>query len=86
MIPTPVSRADRHCHSAASQDSRPAVQDALGLPECATPPEEVYGSPAAARTRSTRSPHRSRRATAAGYRRALGADALSGAEIRRTAA
>jgi glycosyltransferase involved in cell wall biosynthesis/predicted metal-dependent phosphoesterase TrpH len=42
MIPTPVTRADLHCHSAASQESRLGVQRALGLPECATPPEEVY--------------------------------------------
>jgi glycosyltransferase involved in cell wall biosynthesis/predicted metal-dependent phosphoesterase TrpH len=31
-----------HCHSSASQVSRLGVQRALGLPECATPPEEVY--------------------------------------------
>ncbi len=43
MIPTPVTRVDLHCHSAASQESRLGVQRALGLPECATPPEEVYG-------------------------------------------
>jgi glycosyltransferase involved in cell wall biosynthesis/predicted metal-dependent phosphoesterase TrpH len=36
------SRADLHCHSAASAESRLGVQRALGLPECATPPEEVY--------------------------------------------
>ena len=42
MIPTPVTKADLHCHSAASQESRLGVQRALGLPECATPPEEVY--------------------------------------------
>jgi predicted metal-dependent phosphoesterase TrpH len=42
MIRTPVTRADLHCHSAASQESRLGVQRALGLPECATPPEEVY--------------------------------------------
>ncbi len=35
-------RADMHCHSAASQESKLGVQRALGLPECATPPEEVY--------------------------------------------
>ncbi len=33
---------DLHCHSTASQESRLGVQRALGLPECATPPEEVY--------------------------------------------
>jgi glycosyltransferase involved in cell wall biosynthesis/predicted metal-dependent phosphoesterase TrpH len=37
-----MSRADLHCHSSASQESRLGVQRALGLPECATPPEEVY--------------------------------------------
>src|SRR3954454_18970580 len=35
-------RADLHCHSTASQVSKLGVQRALGLPECATPPEEVY--------------------------------------------
>src|ERR687898_1998640 len=37
-----TSRADLHVHSDASQVSRLGVQRALGLPECATPPEEVY--------------------------------------------
>jgi glycosyltransferase involved in cell wall biosynthesis/predicted metal-dependent phosphoesterase TrpH len=37
-----ASRVDLHCHSTASQFSRLGVQRALGLPECATPPEEVY--------------------------------------------
>jgi glycosyltransferase involved in cell wall biosynthesis/predicted metal-dependent phosphoesterase TrpH len=37
-----MTRADLHCHSSASQESRLGVQTALGLPECATPPEEVY--------------------------------------------
>jgi glycosyltransferase involved in cell wall biosynthesis/predicted metal-dependent phosphoesterase TrpH len=37
-----VSRADLHCHSTASATSRLGVQRAVGLPECATPPEEVY--------------------------------------------
>jgi glycosyltransferase involved in cell wall biosynthesis/predicted metal-dependent phosphoesterase TrpH len=37
-----TSRADLHCHSTASQLSRLGVQRSLGLPECATPPEEVY--------------------------------------------
>jgi len=31
-----------HCHSTASQESKLGVQRAVGLPECATPPEEVY--------------------------------------------
>ncbi len=33
---------DMHCHSTASQVSKLGVQRAAGLPECATPPEEVY--------------------------------------------
>jgi len=37
-----ATRADLHCHSTASAVSRLGVQRALGLPECATPPEEVY--------------------------------------------
>jgi glycosyltransferase involved in cell wall biosynthesis/predicted metal-dependent phosphoesterase TrpH len=37
-----TSRVDMHCHSTASQLSRLGVQRLLGLPECATPPEEVY--------------------------------------------
>jgi glycosyltransferase involved in cell wall biosynthesis/predicted metal-dependent phosphoesterase TrpH len=36
------TRADLHCHSSASAVSRLGVQRAVGLPECATPPEEVY--------------------------------------------
>ncbi|MBA3301811.1 MAG: PHP domain-containing protein, partial [Thermoleophilaceae bacterium] len=39
---TTATRADLHCHSTASQYSKLGVQRALGLPECATPPEEVY--------------------------------------------
>ena len=39
---TEVCRADLHCHSTASQESKLGVQRAAGLPECATPPEEVY--------------------------------------------
>jgi glycosyltransferase involved in cell wall biosynthesis/predicted metal-dependent phosphoesterase TrpH len=31
-----------HCHSSASHESRLGVQRAAGLPECATPPREVY--------------------------------------------
>jgi glycosyltransferase involved in cell wall biosynthesis/predicted metal-dependent phosphoesterase TrpH len=42
MAPERFSRADLHCHSTASQLSKLGVQRALGLPECATPPEEVY--------------------------------------------
>jgi glycosyltransferase involved in cell wall biosynthesis/predicted metal-dependent phosphoesterase TrpH len=37
-----TARVDLHCHSSASQESRLGVQRALGLPECATPPAEVY--------------------------------------------
>ncbi|HEY2767306.1 MAG TPA: glycosyltransferase, partial [Solirubrobacteraceae bacterium] len=37
-----ASRVDLHCHSTASEVSRLGVQRAAGLPECATPPEEVY--------------------------------------------
>jgi glycosyltransferase involved in cell wall biosynthesis/predicted metal-dependent phosphoesterase TrpH len=35
-------RVDMHCHSSASEVSRLGVQRAVGLPECATSPEEVY--------------------------------------------
>src|SRR5437763_2397123 len=35
-------RADLHCHSSASQESRLGVQRAVALPECATAPREVY--------------------------------------------
>src|SRR5213592_4617037 len=37
-----ATRADLHCHSTASAISKLGVQRAVGLPECATPPEEVY--------------------------------------------
>jgi glycosyltransferase involved in cell wall biosynthesis/predicted metal-dependent phosphoesterase TrpH len=39
---TRATRVDMHCHSTASEVSKLGVQRALGLPECATPPEEVY--------------------------------------------
>jgi glycosyltransferase involved in cell wall biosynthesis/predicted metal-dependent phosphoesterase TrpH len=42
MIPTAAARADLHCHSTASQLSKLGIQNSVGLPECATPPEEVY--------------------------------------------
>ena len=42
MCDTGIARADLHVHSTASQESRLGVQRALGLPECATPPDEVY--------------------------------------------
>jgi glycosyltransferase involved in cell wall biosynthesis/predicted metal-dependent phosphoesterase TrpH len=37
-----TSRADMHVHSTASQSSKLGIQRSLHLPECATPPEEVY--------------------------------------------
>ena len=37
-----ATRADLHCHSTASAVAKLGVSRALGLPECATPPEEVY--------------------------------------------
>ena len=42
MTPPSTSRVDLHCHSTASAVSKLGVQRALGLPECATPPQEVY--------------------------------------------
>src|SRR3954447_21320988 len=42
MIVPPPSRADLHCHSTASQEAKLGVQRSLGLPECATPPDDVY--------------------------------------------
>jgi glycosyltransferase involved in cell wall biosynthesis/predicted metal-dependent phosphoesterase TrpH len=36
------ARADLHCHSSASEISKLGIQRGVGLPECATPPEEVY--------------------------------------------
>jgi glycosyltransferase involved in cell wall biosynthesis/predicted metal-dependent phosphoesterase TrpH len=41
-LDTTTTRVDMHCHSTASEVSRLGVQRALGLPECATPPQEVY--------------------------------------------
>ncbi|MBA2346694.1 MAG: glycosyltransferase, partial [Solirubrobacterales bacterium] len=41
MTPQTSSRADLHCHSTASVLSKLGVQTSLGLPECATPPEDV---------------------------------------------
>ncbi len=40
--PGEVVRVDMHCHSSASQESRLGVQRSVGLPECATGPDEVY--------------------------------------------
>ena len=37
-----ISRVDLHCHSTASEAAKLGVQRSLGLPECATPPDEVY--------------------------------------------
>lgn len=42
MTPTSTARVDLHCHSTASEICKLGIQRALGLPECATPPEEVY--------------------------------------------
>ena len=39
---TSTTRVDMHCHSTASAVSKLGVSRALGLPECATPPQEVY--------------------------------------------
>jgi glycosyltransferase involved in cell wall biosynthesis/predicted metal-dependent phosphoesterase TrpH len=39
---TKNSRADMHVHSTASQLSKLGIQRSVSLPECATPPEEVY--------------------------------------------
>jgi len=33
---------DMHCHSTASELAKLGIQRSVGLPECATPPEEVY--------------------------------------------
>src|SRR3979409_450430 len=42
MTLTSTTRVDLHCHSTASQLSKLGIQRAVGLPECATPPQEVY--------------------------------------------
>src|SRR5689334_3338231 len=36
------SRVDMHVHSTASELSKLGIQRSLQLPECATPPQEVY--------------------------------------------
>jgi glycosyltransferase involved in cell wall biosynthesis/predicted metal-dependent phosphoesterase TrpH len=36
------ARADLHCHSTASEEAKLGIQRSMGLPECATHPEEVY--------------------------------------------
>jgi glycosyltransferase involved in cell wall biosynthesis/predicted metal-dependent phosphoesterase TrpH len=38
----PTVNVDLHCHSTASEVAKLGVQRALALPECATPPQEVY--------------------------------------------
>ncbi len=42
MNPISTARVDLHCHSTASEISKLGIQRSLGLPECATPPEEVH--------------------------------------------
>ncbi len=42
MNPISTSRVDLHCHSTASEVSKLGIQRSVGLPECATPPKEVY--------------------------------------------
>ena len=42
MQVTAGSRADLHCHSTASRVGKLGLQRSIGLPECATPPVEVY--------------------------------------------
>jgi glycosyltransferase involved in cell wall biosynthesis/predicted metal-dependent phosphoesterase TrpH len=37
-----IRRADMHVHSTASELSKLGIQRSLDLPECATPPQEVY--------------------------------------------
>ena len=37
-----ATRVDMHCHSTASAVSKLGIQRSVGLPECATPPDEVY--------------------------------------------
>jgi glycosyltransferase involved in cell wall biosynthesis/predicted metal-dependent phosphoesterase TrpH len=37
-----TSKADLHCHSTASEEAKLGIQRSMGLPECATPPDEVY--------------------------------------------
>ena len=42
MTSTSTARVDMHCHSTASEVGKLGIQRSMGLPECATPPEEVY--------------------------------------------
>src|ERR1700724_404092 len=39
---TDTNSADMHVHSTASELSKLGIQRSLSLPECATPPQEVY--------------------------------------------
>lgn len=41
-VPPALSRCDLHVHSTASELSKLGIQRSVGMPECATPPEEVY--------------------------------------------
>lgn len=41
-LPPALSRCDLHVHTAASEFTKLGVQRLVGLPECATPPEEAY--------------------------------------------
>jgi glycosyltransferase involved in cell wall biosynthesis/predicted metal-dependent phosphoesterase TrpH len=36
------AKVDLHCHSTASEAAKLGIQRSVGLPECATPPKEVY--------------------------------------------
>ena len=42
MTSPSTARVDMHCHSTASELGKLGIQRSVGLPECATPPEEVY--------------------------------------------
>ena len=41
-LPPALSRCDLHVHTTASEFTKLGVQRLVGLPECATPPEEAY--------------------------------------------
>ncbi|MGX6449458.1 PHP-associated domain-containing protein, partial [Patulibacter sp. S7RM1-6] len=41
-LPPALSRCDLHVHTTASEFSKLGVQRSVGMPECATPPEEAY--------------------------------------------
>jgi glycosyltransferase involved in cell wall biosynthesis/predicted metal-dependent phosphoesterase TrpH len=42
LVMNEIKRADMHVHSTASELSKLGIQRSLQLPECATPPQEVY--------------------------------------------